>query len=425
MTTCRYIENCGDYMVKCKLITPPEWLIKSVDSMFAGKQSTKGTTPFFADRVSVLIDTSGSTNNTGGRTGGGRFRNGVFKSESGTDPIISAEIKGTIHYILEMMSTYDLTNVVFQFYSFSSCVYLAGECVVDTHENLFEFLKKLVCTINYEFRDTNLMAGLNRVCGDELAQYKSHIVIATDGQPNTGGDTSAILNFLKSLPEIIYGNITMALIGAGSIQIAQGGGSGFRSTGGRNATSKFLISTVPDAMDINQFRTHLFGPTGGGNSECNINFLVEIMNMMKSSAYLPAFGDYSELVKTAKDYFGNTQDHASLRNYKVVLENGSTLLPVGVQVALKTNNVVIQYINNRGWYMFSKKWQLALVCNTPTIDITKTYIPETLSFAEGDYLSVAGNDEKVSFAATYETTRVEFSVGQDENGFWRCRQVIV
>lgn len=271
-------------------------LENSINLVFENKHYMKGTKKFFANSVFVLIDISKSTNNI----------------DNVNEPILCAEIKGTIYYILEMMEFYDLTNVLFQFYTFSDDVDFVCEYKVDTHEKLFNILKQLVYMIKYKFGNTNLISGLKKICNNKSILNKSHIIIATDGQLNDKNNITTITNYISKLPDHIYKNITIAFIGAGNVEIDKNTYTGFRSFGGKNIGSTYIFPTY---INPNNFKTHIMNApiiehdVETINSACNIGFFVKIMDILKSSVYLPAIDDYAKLVKTAKNYFDAMLDY--------------------------------------------------------------------------------------------------------------------
>ena len=436
----RSIRSCTNFINETP-VNPIEWIEKSVSECWSTLAVKTGDIPFFADVISILIDTSGSTNNVG--TGRGGCRRGqvvndtipTYKSESQTDPIIAAEIKGVIHYLYEMMEAYNLVGKIIQFYTFSSDLKFVGEFTVDSHQNFENLLKKLSGMLQYDFGGTNLMVGLQKICEDSLVKTKkTHIIVATDGHPNDGGGPDVITNYLKSLAPDVYCNLTMALIGAGSIRLAQGGGTGFRSSGDRTSGAQFVFRTN-DAVTTNDvlmfnmkdFCTLLFGGTSS-NSECNIEFLIQIMNIMKSSVYLPAFGDYSELHKTAKEYLTMKDDQEVQTKpkivFKTVLDTCTIALPDHINEILLTSGKVVAFnpaVN--AWYLYTTKWQMSV---RPEVEIQSTdacYIPFDVN------QSINFNEKYHIVRNTKGTTKVfcnngDFFINTDAEGFVRCRQII-
>lgn len=426
----RHIRSCSSFLTETPKV-PVDWINKSVEKMFQNITIGNGTLKSFCNIISVLIDTSGSTNNVNsGRCIRGRGSvDNDFKAESGTDPIIAAEIKGVIHYLYEMSHVYNLKDVVLQIHTFSNDIEFVGELTIDSHENLAKLLQDLPNIMKYSFGGTNLLAGVKKVCEDELIlKNNTHIVIASDGHPNVEAGPDQIISYLKGLPEIVYQNLSVALIGAGSIQLSQGGGFGIRSSGSRSTGAIFVLND--ESFNMPLLCNNLFGSVSKTITECNIGFLLEIMNIMKSSVYLPAFGDYSKLRETAREYFNDILTYKNNVLYKVVLDTGSpVVLPENIQYGLNNSHAVIGYSPvPKSWYLYTKKWQVALELDTnhsaPSVDII--FIPDIkqkdfIITYDDEYSLVLYQQGKISVTCPDH----KFFTSVDSNGFWRCRQIIV
>lgn len=417
------------------------WIHASVDLIFSSSEYVigKGEEPYFAEVISIGIDTSSSTDNHSSRgRGGGSGRSGFsltensFVSDSGTDPIIAAEIKGVIYYLLDTSQRYNLKGVILQVSTFSDTLKREFECVIDDHAVLDQTLRKLSRRLTYSFQSTNLMSFFQAVCLDSLFETKKvHMVLATDGQPNTGGSSQDIIKFIQQkIPEKMYRNFSMAIIGAGSIQASQGGGRGILGQGGRDSigNSLFRLSENDKYINYSGLLTILSGgqPQSSSNSECNLNFLLEIMDLIKSSVYLPAFGNYQKLRETTVLYFDNIANYAQICKYKVVLDGGKMVeLPDQVQKGLGQLTSVVFFIQlNQTWYLYTRKWQVSVHIDHPEqLDKSKYYIPTTDFDMLGDFYQVRMKSAPIMFNLTEQSCQVSVKI-DPTNGFWCCRQIV-
>jgi hypothetical protein len=119
------------------------------------------------------------------------------------------------------------------------------------------------------------------------------LIIATDGRPTDGpeGEESFATAVSKMFPR---STTRMIAIGAGSISTGIGGRSSQLYRGGNAIPS-------PTSSPHSHAAT-----TGGGDSECNIKFIVELAKVFDESVYVPACNDYSILIATLAQFFSMT-----------------------------------------------------------------------------------------------------------------------
>lgn len=421
------------------------WIQDSVDQIFKNGTACvgNGLIPFFANEIDVGIDTSGSTFNqhSGGRGGRSGYDNSYKSEESGTDPIIVAEIKGVIYYLLEVSKLYNLEGVTLKIYEFSSGLYESESVKLTDNQSLDPVLRNLSKKLKLESGQTNLMSYLQKVLDDREIR-KVHMIVATDGRPNIGGNVSDILSYLKSIPENVYNQLTMTVIGAGSIQSASGGSRGVTcrcetNNGSTTRRTLYQVDDSPSEMDLSSLQLLLFGSKPNTNSECNIGFLLEMMNLLKKSIYLPAFGDYSKLIEVANKYltsgeisgdmFSGDMFGSSVLNYKVVLDGGNQVdVPSLVNDNLKKYNSVIGYcLPVRSWYLYTRQWQVAIDLTSQLVNTDQIYTNRTTLNLEhySDYYSARIGREIGPFR-TVDRENLEFKILVDGNGYWRCRQIL-
>ena len=429
----RHISPCSTLLSKIPT-NSIEWIDNSIQKIFSPSfKLNKGDKQSFASIITVLIDVSASTNNLhGSRRGSSRFTNSnidnpsdnEFKSESGTDPIIVAEIKGVIYYLCELATNYDLTGTILQIYTFSNILSLSGECEIDDYDSLSLFIQNISKILSYDFGSTNLMDPIKYICEDKMViGKKTHIVLATDGQPNINGSTQDIIKYLQNLPTNVYDNLTMAIIGAGSIQLSQGGGKGFRSIGNKHTQNQFAFDN--DFISMDNFCKLLFSSQSNSHSECNIRFLIDIMNILQSSCYLPSFGDYSSLKESAIKYLNSTDTFESNLQYKVLLDNSVINLPQNIQTEIHNHKYIISYNQSAsGWYLYNKFWQLSLSPITE-VDINTTYEISELNHSQDlyykSYDDIYMNSAEKEINCS-DSTKFKVNTGADK--LWRCRRII-
>lgn len=435
MTQTMKVPTASEFISLLKFETEVknDWIHKSVNKIFEDPDYSigEGVIPFFADEIDIGIDTSGSTGNQhgcgrgGGRCGG----NELYVSESGTDPIIAAEIKGVIYYLLELSKLYNLEGVVLRIYTFSDVLDQVCECQLTSNKSLDQIIRNMSRMLIYRFSGTNLMAYLKKVIG-RITDRPVHMVLATDGQPNIDGNVQDVLDYIKSISDQVYQQLSMAIIGAGSIQSADGGGRGIISRGSRGQTSgSFQLTDESDLLDYSSIQILLFGNQSTTNySECNNRFLLDVMNLLRNSSYLPSFGNFSKLRETAVKYLSTFDQPESedVLNYKVVLDGGKQIdLPPSVNRALKSNKYVIGYCEPaKSWYFYTRHWQVAIDCQS--LYLNRVYIVNKtdLDLEHLDDYYVARLQSEVGPFIVHEPDNFTFKVLTDYSGYWRCRQIL-
>ena len=179
--------------------------------------------------LQFVIDCSGSTDNSRGG-GRGTSRGGMDNQTTLSSPteqpktkiIAIAELEGVGTTIAELANKYNMTGTIIYLYSFGSsvfnCILPNSQYKVTTNENLqIELLNILDTLIVYEGGGTALLPALQKVFS--MCKQQSMLVIATDGQPNTGGSVEEVCTYMKQELQKDNCPITCVIaIGAGSIQ---------------------------------------------------------------------------------------------------------------------------------------------------------------------------------------------------------------
>jgi hypothetical protein len=231
------------------------------------------------ERIVVLIDVSGSTNNNNGRCDrGGR---GLPETDSNienniTKPIIIAELEGVSHVLAKLANEFNITNTLFEFYSFSSNLHMVTKTNMNSTQ-IYSYAKNLTKYVVPEFNGKNTYTSLESVFRD-VPRVPTLLCLATDGQPtdHSKDDVIELMNLVKEL--YVDSRLDHIIIGAGSIMKSNG------VIASRTVTRKSGRNNYEDTRIE-------------GHSECDLTFLHRLVDTSTNiGTYLPSYGDYKELL---------------------------------------------------------------------------------------------------------------------------------
>jgi hypothetical protein len=335
------------------------------------------------------------------------FKKGPYASETGTDPVIAAELKCVLWYLIDYSKKYDVVGLEVTIVTFSSTSKLIGNSKITSGKSFVQMLKSISRAIFYDFELTDMLPLISYIFGPYISEQEGniHVLIASDGMPN---DINGVTSFLKSLPESITSRTSMAVIGAGSVrvEIPSFRGCGFTSkrdytTNGVDfnsvllETDKSLLPSIQSPTSLSGMVEELFldsesedkskiSPssdviTRSNNlsrdemsrhfsySSCNIEFLLDIITSTSIGVYIPAYGYYVESLKTIGVYFDmldeSTNNRDIIYSYKSKLDVGLVDVPRKVNLMLNSGDVrVIAFIGGtvNKWYIYTREWQAAV-----------------------------------------------------------------
>jgi len=282
--------------------------------------SISETIKFPYQKIVVLFDVSGSTNNIG--FGRGRGRHMILqdqdacsdKDKSNTKFILLAELEGLAHYLNQITKTFDVSNVDLIIWSFSSSHKKCYEIKLKDNHHLNSLILGFPEIINYEQSGTNLLDALKTSLSEIDNDVYFHLIIVTDGQPE---QKNLVIDYLKTSDK----QFDVTTIGAGSIKDSIGGQHRYhfsRKQGDDVINVNSDISS--EIMSFQQMQISKFG----GSSECDMSFLINLMLTSKhNGCYCPSFGNYESLIKSANEFFESLDfDKMVLPNFRTILDDG-------------------------------------------------------------------------------------------------------
>ena len=374
--------------------------------------------------LQFVIDCSGSTDNSRGG-GRGTSRGGMDNQTTLSSPteqpktkiIAIAELEGVGTTIAELANKYNMTGTIIYLYSFGSsvfnCILPNSQYKVTTNENLqIELLNILDTLIVYEGGGTALLPALQKVFS--MCKQQSMLVIATDGQPNTGGSVEEVCTYMKQELQKDNCPITCVIaIGAGSIQENQ------HMFVGNRASHVFSQNDSMEERDI--IRKTIAG-MNDCMRECNNLFLLRLAELAKEGVYCPACTDYSELSTTLQEYFNGTH----IAKYKTVLDNNRFGdLPQFVNDTFSTMPEIKAVIVHTpfGYYFITRDRQISVIpinISNPFEGVVVTNILESFEVLLLPFDQTFGIYCKNIIIPTPEGN---FLVNSDTNGWPRMRKV--
>ena len=295
---------------------------------------------FGYDRICIMIDGSGSTNNNGRSSGsrGGYSVNSSVNSDAkqSTNIIILAELEGVAYFLAELCKKYNLSGVKIVVKTFGNAVYTGlSEHTITNNSEIIELIKNFPSYVLCDFGGTATLP-----CAKELFDSNDTVstllIIATDGQPNVGGNCDDVLLYFSKL-QLKDRILNIVAIGAGSIQQCTSSGSIVFSRG-----------------SCSQQRPNVTG----NSSECNVPFMTSLVGYSSiAGVYLPACTDYSELIAGTKKFL----DGIHTVQYSVII--GKKL--VNYDNPMQITNC----ISNKFGYFMQKSFGNYCILQSPEMNI--------------------------------------------------------
>jgi len=348
-------------------------IIYSLDTIKFTKElssSNKNNCPYA--EIWIVLDCSGSTRNFDGGDGGGLSRVSQIQPNIETPlittkPIILAEIDGVSHTLELLMSRFNMSNVKLVLLPFSTS-YSIWECEIESNEKLCALINKDFINIPYEGGCTELvppLKHLERACSNSKSKILS--IIATDGQPSNKTGALAIVKNIRKKCDLI-------VIGAGSIGTGACTDLCFRGRNVANidpaklqtlvaigAVSNATLNVIQDVAN----RKRAIVNSGGsiGHSECDINYLKEMVNDSEASAslYVGAYKDYSELKSDVKSFLDVICDTTTTKKFGIKLNDQMIWYDDVIQFALHGGQfAVFREPIRSDYYLVTPQWQMAI-----------------------------------------------------------------
>lgn len=292
----------------------------------------------------ICLDVSGSTNNMYSGRGGGRSRRGSGyclgpdnEPVSKTPPIIVAEMKG-IAITLALLANSFNVEANCDLICFSTEL-THSNVRFDTSAAMHEYARNFQHHVTTEFGSTATKPALEYAFADKRVQ-DTLLIIATDGQPTTGGTEKDILDFMDAIKRqfvVAEARLDLVVIGAGSIMETHG------------ETSTMCTRTVGRSVR---------GNTYASGAECNLAFLHDLKQASTDvGVYLPACGEYEILIETMKRMIAEVVTGVQNIRWIVQLDGSCSYLPDSVNQKLakiKTSDglLLVDLVSTFGSYLF-------------------------------------------------------------------------
>lgn len=274
------------------------------------------------DFIYVLIDTSGSTQPTGGCRGcrsmsSGRDAQTTTQQENKTKEnatkcIILSETEMISHILVSIANYYifdGTTRLIIR--GFSSTVTNCVEVSNANPEKIYDVAKNLDKCLKVEFFNTNTNIAIDSI---KISENGNHLIIlASDGNPN---DEEATLKAsIEMLVEATEKNAKIAFVtvGAGKVLDTDGARSDiFRrnlpiSQDGLNCLLSRGTNSQSDQIVSQNYGRFASGWTNlrsMGAESCNVGFLTKLAQNSNNigGAYIPAYGNYSEGIERFNEF---------------------------------------------------------------------------------------------------------------------------
>ena len=391
------------------------------------------------DEVDIILDTSGSTNNVGGR--GGRFNNiltptiGVHIEEIKTKPIYIAEMEGLSHMLVFLSNKFNLVGKHFKIGSFDTKCNIEFNKKIESNKELYDYAGVLESKLTKQFGSTNLTEAIT----DTVTDYKKNtlLIILSDGRPDNAMSVIEKMDFLTNQFKKNNKKHYVFTVGAGSISDSVDGMKtsyscrGFRNTGyNNNSALKSLNSS-------------------GG--ECDKKFLEFISEKGFFGSYSGTYGDYSDLKEGFTRYIDYIQKFKELNQKKWNINIDKSLVELSPKVQqcmeslrLSGRDYGLVFDEQRGYYIYSygdgsEPYQIHV---EPVKDYNSEieYVPDTTNtvcFPENITIDekqhfvlystvcdVAKFTNVVFVAINPDNTRMYFRPDVVGNGYYRVRRLV-
>lgn len=299
------------------------------------------------DRLTLWVDTSGSTNNNSQRSRRGGY--------STTKPIILAELEGIVSFIVECATCMDLGGLEINLYCFSSdtqCIWSHTLATANWRPVLHHLMRTLADVIPYEQGGTTLQPLANMLQEYlALPQAKTVLVVlATDGQPT---DKVQVQTTLARVQQLRLHNFALVTLGAGSLC---------------SGTVAGCLS-MPAPLGRTESIVGRNAPQGTSCSEVDAAFLRGLIAYAtQGGCYIGAFKDYADVHTLGREFLTQVAARGSQSvSACVVLDDGSPVsLPNAVSSALiqahrQGQSIVVMARIAGKWYLYYSDVQVAIL----------------------------------------------------------------
>lgn len=261
------------------------------------------------NKIIVIIDVSGSTDNAGGSFGTRFAALTQSKTKTKTKIIIMAELEGVANHLVQMMGVYDLTGIQFIVYAFSTLTIKCHSSKIISNENMYDdVLTNLDTHVEYQCGGTDLNMAVKTAFAEVAFTDRIELIIATDGQTENADSTFNELT--------MKGNFNLFVIGAGSI-------SDSLESDSSNRRGMYLnqVQSTRNGLTVKNETPIIMSAS---SSECNLLYLQQLAQTAPfKGTYCGAYGDYVDMIEASKEYL-----IVSRIEFKVVLGGGSHDSPV-------------------------------------------------------------------------------------------------
>ncbi len=304
------------------------------------------------DEFCIVLDTSGSTNNIGGR-GGGRFSRfggnslpsaGASATPAKTKPIYIAEEEGLGHLLVYLSNKLNLKGKRFKIASFDTTCKVAFDETLKSSDDLYDFACVVGSKLEKNFGSTNLTGAILETVSDFTKN--TLLIILSDGRPDDAMSVIERMDYINSMFKKNNKKLYVFTVGAGSISDSVGGTKtsysfrGFRNTGLKNESALKSLSS-----------------SGG---ECDKKFLEFISEKGFFGSYAGTYGDYSDLKKSFAQYLEYIQTFTQMKRkpWSVKLGENVVQLQEPVQQCMESLRVsgrdyALIFDQQRGYYIYS------------------------------------------------------------------------
>ena len=295
------------------------------------------------DNVSICLDTSGSTNNIGGRSNRGtntQFSSGITK----TKPIYIAEMEGLSHMLVYLANNFDLHGKHFKIGSFDSKCNIAFDKKLESNKEIYDFATVLESKLVKTFSSTNLTEAI----ADTVVDYKKNtlLIILSDGRPDDAMSVIEKMDYITNQFKKNNNKLYVFTVGAGSISDSIDGMKtsyscrGFRNTGYNNNSA------------LNSLKS-----SGG---ECDKKFLEFTSEKGFLGSYVGTYGDYSDLKNGFSRYIEHIQKFKELKQKSWYININNNLIELSPKVQqcmenlrLSGRDYTLIFDEQRGYYIYS------------------------------------------------------------------------
>jgi hypothetical protein len=304
------------------------------------------------DEFCIVLDTSGSTNNTGGGRFGRRM-DPIDDASAGacaiaipvrTKPIYIAEMEGLSQMLAYLSNKFDLKGKHFKIASFDSNCKVAFNETLQSSDDLYDFACVVGSKLEKQFGSTNLTGAILETVSDFTKN--TLLIILSDGRPDNAMTVIERMDYINSMFKKNNKKLYVFTVGAGSISNSVGGTPssysfrGFRNTGLKNETALKSLSS-----------------SGG---ECDKKFLEFISEKGFFGSYAGTYGDYSDLKKSFAQYLGYIQTFKQMKQKPWTVKLGGNLVELQkpVQQAIESlrlsgRDYALIFDEQRGYYIYS------------------------------------------------------------------------